>query len=99
MDYLTSFSQIFSSLSGLSFIVGVVLLYKTGALEFLINLKKNGNGNGQQEKQLKELSEKIEALSGNHLEHISQKLDKVIENTTKEIIFLEDIRNEIKGLK
>ena len=93
MDYLTYFSQIFSSLSGLGFIIGVVILYKMGLLEFLVNLKKNGNGDN---KQIKELSEKIEALGGNHLEHLNNKMDKLIENTTKELIFLEDIRNELK---
>lgn len=94
MDYLTSFSQIFSSLSGLSFIVGVVLLYKTGALEFLINLKKNGNGDNNQ---LKELIEKVDLLGSNHIEHISVKLDKVIENTIKEIVLLETIILDLKN--
>ena len=93
MDYLNYFSQISSSLSGLGFVLILILLYKTGVLEFILSIKKNGNGDN---KQLKELSEKIEALGGNHLEHLNNKMDKLIENTTKELIFLEDIRNELK---
>ena len=65
MDYLNYFSQIFSSLSGLGFIIGVVVLYKLGVLEFLINIKKNGNGNGK--KDIEEIKTQIELLGTNHL--------------------------------
>lgn len=99
MEYIKYFSAIFSSISGLGFIIGIVILYKIGLLQFLIDLKKNGkNGNGDN-KQLQELKDKFDLLSENELHHISEKLDKIVENTTKEIVYLDDIRNEIKLIK
>lgn len=45
MDYFEWFAKVFSSLSGLGFLVGVIVLWKVGLLEFLLNFKKkNGNG-------------------------------------------------------
>lgn len=98
MDYLTYFSQIFSSISGLGFIIGAVILYKTGFLEFILNLKKNGNGNGN-EKQLKELSEKIEALGGNHLHTLEEMLRDMKENNNELRRTMEEhSRDEIQRL-
>ena len=47
MDYFEWFSKIFSSLSGLGFLIGIILLWKTGLLEFILNLKKNGKNNAE----------------------------------------------------
>ena len=52
MEYLESLLKIFNGLSGLGFLVVLLILYKSGLLGFLI--KRNGNG---QQKQIDELHE------------------------------------------
>ncbi len=73
--YIDLFSRIAGSLGGLGFFIGVLIAYKTGLLEFLLAWKKNG-GNG---KELKELKTQIGELEENHLEHINNKLDRIVE--------------------
>ena len=69
MEYLDYFSKAFSSLSGLGFLVGIVVLWKTGLLEFIINLKKNGK-NGE----VAELKDEIKNIKENHLHEINERL-------------------------
>ena len=97
MEYIKEFSSIIGSLGGLGFLVGVILLYKTGLLEFLLALKKNGkNGNG---KELQELKEQIELMGENHLHDISIQIkelnEMMIKHNTEEIIVLRDIKNRL----
>lgn len=103
MEYLEFFSKIFSSIGGLGFLIGLVILYKVGLLEFLIAWKKNGkNGN----KNIEEIKTQIDILEGNHMHEIKEILNQIrndgIEtksNTQKEIFLLEDIRQLLKELK
>lgn len=48
MDYIELIYKLANGLAGTGFLIGIILLWKTGLLEFLINLKKNGNGKLQE---------------------------------------------------
>lgn len=88
MEYIEQISNIFSSIGGLGFLIGVVVLWKVGLLEFLLNIKKNGNG--KQEEINRELFKHAEVaneeMSGikTMLAVISEKLDR-IEDDIKDI--------------
>lgn len=86
------FTQLSGGVSSIGFVVLLILLHKSGVLKMILN-NKNGHENGQ----IKELKDQIAGLEQNHLEHLSQKLDKIIENSTKELLLLEDIRDRLKS--
>ena len=94
MEYLEYFSKIFGSIGGLGFLVGIIILYKIGLLEFLADWKKNGkNGNS--------LKAEMEDLKENHLHTFGEKLDKLTQKEdegnliSKEILFiLKEIKNK-----
>ena len=88
INYTDYISQIFTGLSGIGFFIGIIILYKTGILEFLKQWKKNGKNGDSTIKAIEEMKE-------NHLHEISQKLDRIISNTEKEIYILEDIKSKI----
>ena len=88
INYTDYISQIFTGLSGIGFFIGIIILYKTGILEFLKQWKKNGKNGDSTIKAIEEMKE-------NHLHEISQKLDKIISNTEKEIYILEDIKSKV----
>ena len=95
MEYIKSILDIFSGIGGITGLLALILLYKTGFLEFLLNLKKNGgNGNG-----LKELKDQITELEGNHLHDIAVQIkelnEMMIKHNTEEIIVLRDIKNRL----
>ena len=94
MEYIQEFSSIFGSLGGLGFLIGVIALYKTGLLEFLLNFKKNGNG-----KELHALKEQLSLLEENHLHDIAVQIkelnEMMIKHNTEEIIVLRDIKNRL----
>ena len=81
MEYINFFRDIFSSLSGLGFLVGIIVLYKTGLLGYLLTLKKNGNGNYQA--QIDELK-KHTAVANQEMEEVKNNLVSI--NTKLEII-------------
>ena len=88
INYTDYISQIFTGLSGIGFFIGIIILYKTGILEFLKQWKKNGKNGDSTIRAIEEMKE-------NHLHEISQKLDRIISNTEKEIYILEDIKSKI----
>lgn len=46
MEYpIDIFSKIFGSLGGVGFLVGIIILWKTGLLQYLLEIKKNGGKN------------------------------------------------------
>jgi hypothetical protein len=77
MDYFEWFAQLFSSLSGLGFLVGITFLWKVGLLEFLLKWKKNGNG-------LEKLEKQVEEIHTNHLHEVKERLATI--ETKLEII-------------
>lgn len=96
MEYLNQFANVFSGLSGITFLIGIIILYKVGLLQFLLDLKKNGkNGNG---KELQELKNQVEMLGENHLHEIAQKLDIIKTNSQIEIELLRDIKTKVYEL-
>lgn len=48
MDNLEPLLKIFSGVSGITGIIIIIILYKIGLLDFLIKIKKNGNGRTDQ---------------------------------------------------
>ncbi len=64
-------STILQGANSIVFIIGLLLLWKTGLLKWLIELKKNGNGNG--------VSKQLKTIQENHLHDLAQKLDRIIE--------------------
>lgn len=44
MDWFDYILKLTSSLGGLGFFVGIIIAYKIGLLDFVLKLKKNGNG-------------------------------------------------------
>ena len=54
MDYLSNIKDIVAGIGSAGFLIGIIIAWKTGLLSYILNLKKNGNGNGYQ-KQIDEL--------------------------------------------
>lgn len=79
MEILSSLSNITSPLILGIIIVGVIAMYRTGTLQYL--LSKNGNGNNE----ISELKEQITMLGDNHLHELSEKLDKIIEQNSEHL--------------
>lgn len=81
MEYVEQITTIFSSIGGLGFLVGVIVLWKVGLLEFLLNIKKNGNG--KQDEINRELFKHAEVANfemgkvTTALALINQKLDRI----------------------
>lgn len=44
MDIIDVLTKLFSGLSGLSLFIGLFIAWKTGFLDFVIKIKKNGSG-------------------------------------------------------
>lgn len=72
MEYLTLFKDVFSSLSGLGFFIGIIVLWKTGLLDYLLKLKKNGNGDYH--KRFDELKAEVKEIKENHLHELKERL-------------------------
>jgi len=96
MEYLEFFSKVFSSIGGLGFLIGLVILYKIGLLQFLVAWKKNGAGNNEEVESIKG---EIKILEENHLHEIKDLLKDIKTNTDKEIFLLEDSRQILKELQ
>ena len=79
MEILSSLSAITSPIILTIIIVGVIAMYRTGTLQYL--LSKNGNGGKEMNgsKEIIELKEQIAAIQNNHLHTLSEKLDDVKE--------------------
>ena len=84
MDIFDLLTKIGGGLSGFGMFAGIFIAWKTGLLDYLLKLKKNGNGSGK----LQEIDEKIELLSNNHLHEtnetllrIERRLEDIAENT------------------
>src|SRR3990167_9329439 len=57
--------------------------------------KKNGNGNGKNP-QVTELQTQMDTMQNNHLSHIAEKLDKIIEQNQEQLFILRDIKDNQK---
>lgn len=71
IEWLSSLSAITSPVILTIIIAGVIAMYRTGTLQYL--LSKNGNGN----KEMGELKEQITMLKNNHLHELAEKLDDI----------------------
>ena len=76
MDLFTLLKDVFSTLGGFGFLVGIIVLYKTGVLNFLLEWKRNGSKNGNLGK---EIIDRLEELEINHLHGVSDGLKRVEE--------------------
>ena len=83
MSVLNNIPDVFTSVLGVTLLI---LLYRSGVLKML--LKNNNGGNNS-------VKNALEALEQNHLHAISEKLDKIVINTEKEIYILEEIKEKI----
>ena len=74
MEFFSIFKEVSSLIQWVIFTLIVVILYRNGILQLLLN--KNGNG---KHKELEELKEQIAEMNENHLHEINNKLDKIVE--------------------
>ena len=94
MEYLKLIQDIFTGLGSIGVLVVVFAFWKMG----FFDKSKNGNGTNGYAKatQLDELKDSLETIQGNHLQHIADKLDRVVEQNTEQLIILRDIKQDIK---
>lgn len=85
MEFLESIQKIATGIGSIGIFIGFLVAWKTGLLSFLLNLKKNGNGNGYDS-----MADKIaEKLVTNHFHGL-------IESNTEILHALERIEQAIK---
>ena len=89
MEYIEQIATVFSSIGGLGFLIGVIVLWKVGLLEFLLNIKKNGNG-------------KQDEINRDLFEHAKVANEEMSEIKTALAVInqkLDSIEDDIKDLK
>lgn len=113
MEYFDLFLKAFNSLSGAGFLIGIIVAWKTGLLQYLTEIKKNGNnGNGKNELQ-QHINEETKDTLKDHSEHLlianremgvikasMQNIEKLIEKHSEDDKeMFEKILDEMKDIK
>ena len=77
---------IINSIGGMGALAILAFLWKAGFF------KKNGNG-------MDELKKSINAIGENHISHLHDKLDKLLEKQTEVIFIMRSLVDEMKEMK
>ena len=93
MNYLTPIIQILTGIGSVGVLIGFLVVWKTGLLSYILNLKKNGNGNGDAQKSLETtLAQFVQNLENNHLAHLKSDIKESINELREDI---KEIRRDI----
>src|SRR3990167_9246709 len=94
MEYLDLIKSFFSGLGGVGFLAGVLIVWKTGLLKDIIDIKKNGkNGNGSHlEEPFKQLAE----TANHNLTKLTEKFAEHTESDAREFGKSEEFRQEVR---
>ena len=80
--------KIISTIGGTGSLAVLAFLWKAGFF------KKNGNGI-----QLEELKKSVNAIGENHINHLHEKLDRIIEKQTEILVIIRSLVDEMKDIK
>ena len=96
MNYLTPIIQILTGIGSVGVMIGLIIVWKTGLLSYILNLKKNGNGDTQKSLETT-LAQFAQNLESNHLAHLKSDIKESmneLRDDMKEI--RRDISNHVK---
>ena len=81
-----SLSQLLPAIGGIgSPLATIFILWKVGLI-----------GNGKRGKEIVELKEELTSLKDNHFHSLSDKMDKIVEQSTEMLIHIKDIKDILK---
>ena len=91
MNYLTPIIQILTGIGIFGLFLGMIIAWKTGLLSFVLNLKKNGNGDAQKLLETT-LSQFAQNLETNHLAHLKSDIKESMNELRED---MKEIRRDI----
>lgn len=99
MDILEQIIKIIGGLGQVGTLIVAVLLYNAGFFDNFAKKKTDGKtseATADEDKKLTDLKLSIDTIQNNHLSHLSDKLDKIIEQNQEQLFILRDIKDNQK---
>ena len=96
MNYLTPIVQILTGIGLFGLFLAIIISWKTGLLSFILNLKKNGNGDAQKSLETT-LAQFAQNLESNHLVHLRSDIKESMNELREDMKEIRrDISNHVK---
>ena len=92
MELYDSIQKILGGIGSIGMLIGILIAWKSGLLSFVLNLKKNGNGNNHDKKIEDVLAQFTKNLDENHLTHFKEDIKEIMRDYKDD---LKEIRENI----